>query len=165
VIDGFASVAARELAVQLGFEEVELIGTGRDGAVTIADVRKAAPPTPDGLADAGATLYRAVRREWQLRPDEHALLIEACRTIDELEAIERALRKASPVVTGSRGQARAHPLLSAAREHRLALRLLLASLGIEDAEADAGRARGDASARSSAGRKLALIRHHAGRHG
>lgn len=151
--DRFASPAARRLAAEHGLSEVGIVGTGRDGLVTVADVRRAAPVVPAGLGDAGLTLWRAVRSEWTLRPDEEALLVAACRTVDELGRLEEALADASPVVAGSRGQTRAHPLVSAVREHRRVLRELLGSLGLAEADALAGEGRPDL-ARSQAGRQL-----------
>ena len=160
--DRFASAAARRLALELGLGDVAIVGTGRDGRVTISDVRRATQPlTPDdgveGLDDAGRGLWKAVRAEWQLRPDEEALLRAACRTLDELGSLEAALVDASPTVTGSRGQLRPHPLLSTTREHRRLLRELLGSLGLAEADADAGEAR-PSLARSHAGRQLARQR-------
>src|SRR4051794_27319132 len=46
VPDRFASAAARSLAVELGLDDVEILGTGRAGRVTLADVRYAAPTAP-----------------------------------------------------------------------------------------------------------------------
>jgi pyruvate/2-oxoglutarate dehydrogenase complex dihydrolipoamide acyltransferase (E2) component len=158
--DRFASSAARELAVQLGLAEVAIVGTGRNGRVTVADVRRLAPPdAPAGLGEAGRAFWLAVRREWKLRADEDVLLLAACRTLDELAPLERALADASPVVAGSRGQVRPHPLIAEVRAHRLALRQLLAALGLAEADASSGDAAvRAASARSSAGRQLARHR-------
>lgn len=152
--DRFASASARQLATSLGLDGATIIGTGSGGAVTVSDVRAAAPRTPSDLADRGGELYRAVVQEWGLRPDEEALLLAAARTVDELAILESALAESSPVVVGSRGQVRAHPLVSQVREHRLALRLLLASLSLDE------DVKKDGAERSHAGRKLALLRHH-----
>src|SRR4051812_33283387 len=54
VPDRFASTAARGLARELGLGDIEIIGSGRGGRVTLADVRNAAPQVPAGLADDGA---------------------------------------------------------------------------------------------------------------
>lgn len=158
----FASEAARRLAASLGLERMSIAGTGRNGAVTVDDVRNAVPAVPEGLGEHGAALYRRVQAEWDLRPDEEAILLAAARTVDELTILEAAMTKAKPVVQGSKGQPRANPLVHQVREHRLALRLLLSSLGIREAEADAPGASKSAS-RSNAGRQLALIRHGSGR--
>jgi hypothetical protein len=155
----FASPAAARLAHELGLGDVAIVGTGRDGRVTIGDVRRLAPVVPAGLGEAGAAFWLKVRRDWRLRPDEEQLLLAACRTIDELERLQAALAEASPVVPGSRGQERAHPLVRELREHRLALKQLLGAAGIgiaqageEDDEHDYG------VMRSHAGRQLARQR-------
>lgn len=151
----FASTQARKLAADFGLEPASIAGSGRDGRVTLADVRSHAPPEPpEELGEAGARLWRDVRRDWRLRPDEDRLLLAACRTMDELGRMEAALAAADPVVAGSKGQTRAHPLIAEVRAHRLALKALLAGLGIEDAVG--GEELG--AARSDAGRKLAQQR-------
>lgn len=53
-----------------------------------------------------------------------------CRTLDELEALRRAVAKEGATVAGSRGQRRAHPALSELRLGRGELRRLLDALGI-----------------------------------
>jgi hypothetical protein len=159
----FASPAARALALELGLVDVEIIGSGRGGRVTVADVRSAAPAVPDGLDDPGAAFWRDVHRDWSLRPDEEQLLLAACRTIDELARLETALHDASVVVRGSKGQDRAHPLVREIREHRLALKQLLGAAGIGIAESGETSGGERARARSDAGRQLAYIRHRGGR--
>ena len=48
------------------------------------------------------------------------MLEQACRTADELDRLERAVRALpSLVVEGSTGQPRSHPLLAEVRAHRL----------------------------------------------
>jgi pyruvate/2-oxoglutarate dehydrogenase complex dihydrolipoamide acyltransferase (E2) component len=154
----FASTAARRLAVEHGLDEIEILGTGHDGRVTLADVRAAIPPVPHGLGERGTAFYLRVLAQWKLRPDELELLAAAGRTIDELHRLEEALAEASPVVPGSRGQVRAHPLVKECREHRLALRQLLGASGIGIAEASAGGSDDLGLARSHAGRQLAAQR-------
>ena len=154
----FASAAARRLAEEYGLDGVEILGTGGGGQVTLADVRAAIPPVPDGLGEHGAAFSLRVLAQWKLRPDELELLAAAARTIDELHRLEEALAEASPVVPGSRGQVRAHPLVKECREHRLALRQLLGASGIGIAEASAGGRDDLGLARSDAGRKLAAQR-------
>jgi pyruvate/2-oxoglutarate dehydrogenase complex dihydrolipoamide acyltransferase (E2) component len=153
----FASPQARRLAEGFGLNDIEILGTGRGGRVTVADVRSAMPPVPDGLGEHGAGFFVRVLAKWSLRPDELELLAAAARTIDELRRLEEALAEASPVVPGSRNQVRAHPLVREVREHRLALKQLLGAAGIGIAEATAGS--DDLGlARSHAGRQLAAQR-------
>ena len=154
----FASAAARALADEFGLDVDECVGTGRDGRVTLADVRALAPPDPpDGIGEAGAALWRAVRADYDLRADEEAILASACRTLDEIGRLEAKLGSVSLTVSGSRGQVRPHPLLSEVRAHRLAFKQLLAAIGIDEANA-AGGGGGEGAARSHAGRQLARQR-------
>lgn len=112
------------------------------------------PRAPAGLGAPGRTLWRAVTDGYTLREDERQALVAACRTLDELARLEAALKDAPVVVAGSKGQERPNPLFAEVRSHRLALKALLASVGLTDAEAD----RHAGAARSSAGRKLARQR-------
>lgn len=149
----FASQAAADLAADLDLLGVEIEGTGSDGKITVADVRRAAPPDPpDGLREAGQALWRDVFGPWELRPDEERLLHASCKTVDEIDRMEAALADTDPVATGSKGQPVAHPLIAEVRAHRLALRQLLGSVGVEWPD-DPGAADG-----SVAGRKLARAR-------
>ena len=161
----FASAIAEQLARELGLEDVAIIGTGRDDRVTVGDVRAAVPSIPDGLRDAGGALWRNVRRDYQLRPDEEQLLLAACRTLDEIDRLQVALDESAPTVPGSRGQVRAHPLVRELREHRLALKQLLGASGIGLVDADSYDLGSRGGSRSDAGRQLALIRHHGPRRG
>ncbi len=152
----FASSKARELVEESHLDAARIDGSGRNGAITVADVRRLLPIEPPADLEApGRELWLAVRRDWVLLPTEDRLLEEACRTLDELRRIEQALSDSDVITTGSKGQRRADPLLAEARAHRLTLRGLFDSLGISEAEADAGSAEAQ---RSHAGRSLARQR-------
>jgi phage terminase small subunit len=113
------------------------------------------PKAPTGLGPAGRGLWRAITADYELREDERQALAAACRTLDELRRVEDAMRAADVVVAGSKGQPRPNPLLAEARAHRLALRQLLISVGLDEPDAHADRAH----ARSAAGRRMARLRH------
>ncbi len=68
--------------------------------------------------------------EYECSPVELELLSEACRSLDELDALRRAVVKDGATVTGSRGQRRTHPALAELRQGRAELRRLLDALGI-----------------------------------
>ena len=89
---------------------------------------------PSGLGPAGRSLWRRVSAGLALRPDETALLEAAARTADELAALEAELRDAPAQVKGSMGQPRPNPLYAEVRSHREALRRLLGSLDVPEAE-------------------------------
>ena len=148
----FTSAAARDLAAELGIDAESITGTGRADRITLADVRlNAPPPAPEGLGEAGAAFWRAIHHDYGFRVDEDVLLLAICRTIDTLERFEQKLAAASLTVSGSRGQLRPHPLIASTLAHRLALRQLLASLGLAEADAEDAH---DGEARSRAGRQL-----------
>ncbi|KOG58427.1 hypothetical protein ADK77_44145 [Streptomyces antibioticus] len=94
---------------------------------------------PAGLGEAGAGLWRQVVGEFDLAPDELALLLEACRTVDELEAMQSALAEGPLLVKGSTGQLRPSGLLAEVRAHRLALVKLLEQLALPDEGEEAGK--------------------------
>jgi hypothetical protein len=64
-----------------------------------------------------------------LTPAELANLAEACRTADELDRLEKAVRALPELTTtGSAGKLKPHPLLAELRAHRMLLgRLVTAS--------------------------------------
>jgi hypothetical protein len=65
-------------------------------------------------------LWVSVAEKYVLTPAELEMLGKACRTADELDRLERAVR-ALPELTvpGSMGQPKPHPLLAEVRAHRL----------------------------------------------
>jgi hypothetical protein len=66
-------------------------------------------------------------------------LRQAVRTADELDRLERAVRKLPELtVRGSTGQPRAHPLLAEVRSHRLLLERLCGSLNLPDEDQVSG---------------------------
>jgi len=90
-----------------------------------------------------------------LTPAELAMLEEACRTYDELGALEKALRELPDlVVTGSMGQPRIHPLLAEVRAHRTLLAKLTEQLNLPDLDSE-GWAKGQIQARQE-GRRRAV---------
>lgn len=115
------------------------------------------PAAPATLGDAGTTFWNAVVARWSLRPDEEQLLLAAAKTLDEIARLEAVLAEQSMTVTGSRGQHRVNGLVREIREHRLSFQRLIGTSGIGIAEADAA---GAGTAKSNAGRALALARHH-----
>ena len=74
--------------------------------------RMSARRAPSGLGQAGRALWREVNREFGLAAHESAILVQVCRIVDRLDAIEAELAGAELTVPGSTGQPRAHPLLA-----------------------------------------------------
>jgi hypothetical protein len=85
---------------------------------------------PSDLKGRGKALWRSVVGKYALDPAETALLHELCRTADELDALTAAMADQSPVVEGSQGQPRAHPLLAEIRQHRKLAETLAISLAL-----------------------------------
>jgi hypothetical protein len=92
---------------------------------------------PRGLATGGKRLWRKVTGEYELTGAELELLLQAARTVDELDQLESALAGGNVITTGSRGQAVANPLLAQVRQHRATLGRLITALGLPDDEAPA----------------------------
>ena len=95
--------------------------------------------TPAGLKAGGKKLWRSVTADFELGEHELSILLEASRTVDALEALQEIVR-AEGVTNVSPQGVRAHPALVEARQQRVTLAKLVASLRIplDDAE-DAGR--------------------------
>ncbi|MFI6373576.1 hypothetical protein [Streptomyces sp. NPDC050546] len=81
---------------------------------------------------AGSLFVATMTTAYDFEPHEHALIVAAASTLDEIEQMEAALAKAGPVIKGSTGQDRVNPLIPALANHRLTLLRILKQLGIED---------------------------------
>lgn len=84
---------------------------------------------------AGSLFVTAMTAAYDFEPHEHALIVTAASTLDEIEAMEMALATTGPVSKGSTGQDRVNPLIPALANHRLTLLRILRQLGIEDGAA------------------------------
>jgi hypothetical protein len=95
------------------------------------------PPT--GLKAQGKRLWAAVATKYVLTPAELEMPAQACRTADELDRLERAVRQLSELtVRGSTGQPKAHPLLAEVRAHRVLLERLTGALNLPDEDEEVG---------------------------
>ena len=90
------------------------------------------PRMPRGLKQAGKALWQSIIPEYTLRPDELAVLADACRTADIVARLDAALVDAPLTVTGSARQLREHPLLSERRQQAAHLARLLHQLRLTD---------------------------------
>ncbi len=88
---------------------------------------------PVGAREPGKRLWRSVVEAFDLDEHELALLREATRTVDALAGLDAAVRRDGPVVESPQGQ-RAHPALVEARQQRIALARLVASLRLPSGE-------------------------------
>lgn len=110
---------------------------------------------PPGLGARGLQLWADVAEHYDLRPDELAVLEQACRTLETIARLDEAMVDQPLVVSGSMGQAREAPLVSEARQQRATLARLLAQLKLPD-QAVIADARG--ATRSAAARHAAQTR-------
>lgn len=83
---------------------------------------------PSGFGPAGKQLWKSIADSHELGPDALRVLTDACNEADLVQRLERALRKAPLMVTGSQGQLVASPLVSEVRQHRSVLSNLLKAL-------------------------------------
>ena len=100
----------------------------------------------------GGAFRAKTEKQFQLTDVETELLAEVCRTLDEIDLLEAALKADGVTVAGSTGQVRVHPAVAEIRSHRLALSRMMAQLDLPDAEGEtlpAGKqVRGRAAARA-----------------
>lgn len=95
--------------------------------------------TPAGLKPGGRKLWRSITADYELGEHELSILLEASRTVDALEALEKIVREDGVTNVSPQG-VRAHPALVEARQQRVTLAKLVASLRIPmDEEHGAGR--------------------------
>src|SRR5215218_3889841 len=88
---------------------------------------------PTGLRAPGKLLWAAVIDKYVLTAAEVEMLGQACRTTDELDRLERAVRVLPELTTtGSTGQLKPHPLLEEVRAHRQLLERLTTALNLPD---------------------------------
>jgi hypothetical protein len=94
---------------------------------------------PAGLKAPGKRLWLSVIGRYVLTAAEVEMLGQACRTADELDRLECAVRQLSELtVRGSTGQPKAHPLLEEVRRHRVLLERLTGALCLPDEDEEVG---------------------------
>ncbi|WAJ32209.1 terminase [Arthrobacter sp. FX8] len=94
---------------------------------------------PAGLKEAGLRMWRSIADEYELGEHELSILLEAARTVDALDDLERIVREEGVTNVSPQG-VRAHPALVEARQQRVTLAKLVASLRIPlDEEESIGR--------------------------
>lgn len=85
--------------------------------------------TPGGLKAGGRKLWRSVTDEFELGEHELSILLEAARTVDALDDLQSIVRSEGVTNVSPQG-VRAHPALVEARQQRVTLAKLVASLRI-----------------------------------
>lgn len=93
----------------------------------------ASPPrAPAGLRRRGRPFWRRVVADFDLSTSELMLLEEACRTLDDLDALREAATHRGRDSRRAAGQPRAHPALVELRQQRVALGRILSQLALPD---------------------------------
>lgn len=113
---------------------------------------------PQGLGPRGAAFWTDVTGTWEVDRDERELLAEACRSLDQLDALQAALDSDGVMVTGSTGQLRVHPAIAQINATRATLGRLLAQIGLPDEQDEALPSMASLRARKAAETRWA--RHH-----
>lgn len=93
------------------------------------------PQMPSDLCESGRRLWSSVLDEFDPAEYEVALLIQAARTLDALDALQSELIADGPIIDSPQGR-KAHPALAELRQQRVVLARLLAALGLRDGEQD-----------------------------
>lgn len=137
--DRFASSRARTLAAELELDPATLKGTGKDGRITVADVRRTAESVeadgtgpPRGLGEAGLALWQAILADlgddFELDHRELSILALAARQADHLALLEARVAEDGPMILGSAGQLIVHPGIAESRQARLTINRLLGAV-------------------------------------
>lgn len=104
---------------------------------------------PKSLADKGLSLWQEISGKYELRPDEHRLLEDACREADLIDRMESEIQGMPLTARGSQGQPVAAPLVTEIRQHRATLARMLGQLRLPvDEAATAGETAEDISAKA-----------------
>jgi hypothetical protein len=94
---------------------------------------------PSGLKASGKRLWLSVADRYVLTAAEVEMLGQACRTADELDRLEKAVRELTELTTtGSTGQLKPHPLLAEVRADRTLLERLTTALCLPDEDQEVG---------------------------
>lgn len=94
------------------------------------------PVAPADLRAAGKKLWRDTLGDFDLTAPELRLLLEACRTADELEILRKAILDGDLLTVGSTGQPVVSRVYDEIRKHRDSLTKTIAALALP-AEDDA----------------------------
>jgi hypothetical protein len=92
------------------------------------------PRSPAGLGARGRRFWRDTVGDFDLSDAELAVLVEACRTLDDLDRLADVVAALGPMVTGSAGQPVVNPALTEARGQRAILHRLVSALQLPDPE-------------------------------
>ena len=126
--------------------------TRTNDGVAAPDRARIAPKSVSALTSTRASRWRAIVGSYELSPGEVELLRQACVTVDLLARIDDQLSREDLTVAGSRGQQRAHPLVSASMEQRRVLAGLMSEMALPFPNESEGRKRSLAAVKAAQAR-------------
>lgn len=90
---------------------------------------------PVGLEKRGKALWKSIFDAYEISEAEASILEQACRTRDVIDALQEQVASDGMMIASSQGS-RLHPGIVEARQQRLALARLLATLGAQAPDDD-----------------------------
>jgi hypothetical protein len=90
-------------------------------------------PVPAGLAASGLKLWTSILKDYELDEHESALLLQACRTLDVIDALEADVHAFGTMIESPQGR-KTNPSIGEARQQRITLARLLAALRLPQGE-------------------------------
>jgi hypothetical protein len=94
------------------------------------------PALPVELGKRGKAYYSQILEDYELEESEVQILLEAARTLDEVEALKGAVSEFGVMTKGSTGQAVVNPALAEMRQARAMFARLVHQLDLPDVEED-----------------------------
>ncbi|MET4588851.1 hypothetical protein [Arthrobacter sp. 754] len=88
------------------------------------------PTAPADLRASGKKLWRETLNDFDLTGPELRLLLEACRTVDELEILRAAILDGDLITVGSTGQPVVSRVYDEIRKHRDSLAKTISALAL-----------------------------------
>ncbi|NYE19460.1 P27 family phage terminase small subunit [Microbacterium immunditiarum] len=95
-----------------------------------------APTPPRGLGKRGRAFWRQLHADYEFEVAQTEVLIEACRTLDRLEALDAVIADEGVTSEGSMGQRIVHPAVQEARQLQITLTRLVAALELPPSDED-----------------------------
>lgn len=95
------------------------------------------PRPPKGLQGRGARLWRSLHEVLEFSPAESVIVLEACRVVNRIDALDEAIAENGTMVSGSAGQLVVNPAIGEQRQQQAGLARLLTQLQL-DVAADGG---------------------------
>lgn len=89
--------------------------------------------SPEGLSARGSELWASLIEQHPAMSDaDKQVALEACRTADLIDRLERICLLSEPVIENERGALVTHPAIVEARQQRQTLKQLVAALRLPD---------------------------------